>query len=168
MREAILGLTSPVTPERGLVGALEEYGARYAAAAKIAVAVESSPEATAVDLSAETEAQVFRIVQEALTNVRKHANAARVEIEVACRGAELEVRVTDDGRGMRAAGRRGERARRPGRSSGWRPCASGPRPSAGRWRSVPVDWRRHAGDRCGSRWRPRSPGRRRRGRGGPA
>ncbi len=100
VREAILGLTNPVTPERGLVGALEEYGARYATAAKIAVSVEATPEAAAVDLSAETEAQVFRVVQEALTNVRKHASAARVRVEVACHGPDLEVSVTDDGRGF--------------------------------------------------------------------
>ena len=103
VREAILGLTSPVTPERGLVGALEEYATRYATAAKIAVSVEASPEASAVDLSAETEAQVFRVVQEALTNVRKHASAARVRIEVACQGSELVVSVTDDGRGFAAS-----------------------------------------------------------------
>jgi signal transduction histidine kinase len=103
VREAILGLTSPVTPERGLVGALEEYATRYATAAKIAVSVEASPEASAVDLSAETEAQVFRVVQEALTNVRKHASAARVRIEVACQGSELAVSVTDDGRGFAAS-----------------------------------------------------------------
>ncbi len=102
VREAILGLTSPVTPERGLVGALEEYAARYATAAKIAVSVEASPEASAVDLSAEAEAQVFRVVQEALTNVRKHASAARVRIEVACEGPELAVSVIDDGRGFAA------------------------------------------------------------------
>ncbi len=102
VREAILGLTSPITPERGLVGALEEYAARYATAAKIAVAVEATPEAARVDLSPEVEAQLFRIVQEALTNVRKHANAGRVRIEVACHGGELQVDVTDDGRGVPA------------------------------------------------------------------
>lgn len=103
VREAILGLSSPITPERGLVGALEEYAARYTTAAKIAVAVDASPDASRIDLSAEVEAQVFRIVQEALTNVRKHASAARVHIEVACESGELEVRVTDDGRGLPAA-----------------------------------------------------------------
>jgi signal transduction histidine kinase len=102
VREAILGLTSPITPERGLVGALEEYAARYAAAAKLAVSVEASPEAARAELSAAAEAQVFRIVQEALTNVRKHAAAGRVQIEVACRGGELRVEVTDDGRGVPA------------------------------------------------------------------
>ncbi len=103
VREAILGLTSPVTPGRGLVGALEEYASRFAASSKLAVAVNASPEATASHLAPETEAQVFRIVQEALTNVRKHAAARSVEIGVACRGGALEVRVTDDGRGVPAA-----------------------------------------------------------------
>jgi len=100
VREAILGLASPVTPDRGLVGALEEYAARFAASAKIAVAVDATPEAAATELSAETEAQVFRIVQEALTNVRKHASASRVTVAVRRHDATLEVTIADDGRGL--------------------------------------------------------------------
>jgi signal transduction histidine kinase len=46
-----------------------------------------------VDLSA------YRIVQEALTNVLKHANARHVEVLVCYRPGELEVEVTDDGQG---------------------------------------------------------------------
>jgi len=114
VREAILGLSSPVSPDRGLVGALEEYATRFAASSKIAVSVAASPEATTVPLSAETEAQAFRIVQEALTNVRKHAAAARVRIEVACRGPELEIAVIDDGRGIAVDGQVASAAGREG------------------------------------------------------
>ena len=100
VREAILGLTSPISPERGLVGAVEEYADRFAASSKIAVSVSASPGAAAMALSPEIEAQVFRIVQEALTNVRKHAEAARVEIGLESDGTRLEVTVADDGRGI--------------------------------------------------------------------
>ena len=100
VREAILGLTTPVAAEQGLVAALEQYGTRFADAAKIAVAVAASPDARHADLSAETEAQAFRIVQEALTNVRKHAHASRVEIRVEASNHDLVVEVRDDGRGM--------------------------------------------------------------------
>lgn len=103
VREAILGLTSPVSPERGLVGALEEYAGRFAGSAGIAVAVHAEPEAAAISMTPETEAQVFRIVQEALTNVRKHAAARTVEISIAVQDAGLEVRVADDGRGIDAS-----------------------------------------------------------------
>ena len=48
----------------------------------------------------ETSAAAYRIAQEALVNVRKHAHARRVGVELAERPAGLYVRVTDDGRGF--------------------------------------------------------------------
>jgi signal transduction histidine kinase len=100
VREAILGLRSPITPELGLVGAIEDYARRFAEASKLAVSVDVSPEARAASLSAEAEAQVFRIVQESLTNVRKHASAGRVALRVGRVGDDLLVELTDDGRGF--------------------------------------------------------------------
>jgi len=51
-----------------------------------------------IDLSA------YRIAQEALTNVLKHASAAHVSLKVRCDGAAVEVTVEDDGRGPSADG----------------------------------------------------------------
>lgn len=45
---------------------------------------------------------VFRIVQEALTNVARHAEATHVEVRVDARGSDLVVEVADDGRGIDA------------------------------------------------------------------
>ncbi|MFI2641430.1 histidine kinase [Streptomyces sp. NPDC018610] len=42
---------------------------------------------------------VYRVVQEALTNVLKHAPGARAAVELAYRAGEIEVSVTDDGSG---------------------------------------------------------------------
>jgi signal transduction histidine kinase len=100
VREAILGLRSPINPELGLAGAIEQYAGRFAEASKLGVSVEVSPEARAVALPAETEAQVFRIVQESLSNVRKHARAGRVVVRLERAGDDLQVRLTDDGRGL--------------------------------------------------------------------
>jgi signal transduction histidine kinase len=47
----------------------------------------------------------FRIVQEALTNVRKHARASSVEVKVARAHGQLEVGVADDGSGPRGDSR---------------------------------------------------------------
>jgi signal transduction histidine kinase len=102
VREAILGLTSPIAPERGLVGAIEEYAARFSDAAKIATTVEASPAARDVRLSPEAQAQAFRIVQEALTNVRKHAAALSARISLDVRDAQLQVVIRDNGRGIGA------------------------------------------------------------------
>ena len=43
---------------------------------------------------------VFRIFQEALTNVTRHAEAHRVEVELSCAGDWLTVQVSDDGKGI--------------------------------------------------------------------
>lgn len=43
---------------------------------------------------------IFRICQEGLTNVVRHAHAGRVELEVKRNGQELEVRIVDDGVGI--------------------------------------------------------------------
>lgn len=59
---------------------------------------------TARPLPAATGATVFRIVQEALTNVVKHAGATTVSVRLGYGPDEVEVRVTDDGRGPRPGG----------------------------------------------------------------
>ncbi|MFA6954888.1 MAG: histidine kinase [Thermoanaerobaculia bacterium] len=53
-------------------------------------------------LDSESETTVYRIVQEALTNVARHSDATRVEIRVRVRELELVVDVRDDGRGLGA------------------------------------------------------------------
>ena len=111
VREAILGLRSPVPPGVGLVTSVEDYAARFADASKIAVRVEASTAARNVDLAPDVEAQVFRIVQEALTNARKHSGAGRAGVAFAVGGDHLEVIVSDDGRGIDAAAPPADRPR---------------------------------------------------------
>jgi signal transduction histidine kinase len=50
---------------------------------------------------------VYRLVQEALTNVVKHAGARKVDVALEWAPAQLRVSVTDDGRGGRSAGNGG-------------------------------------------------------------
>jgi len=100
VREAILGLRSPIRPELGLSGAIADYAERFAEAAKIGVSVDVTPAARAIHLAPAVEAEVFRIVQEGLTNVRKHAAATRVAIRVDGANDGLEIQLTDDGRGF--------------------------------------------------------------------
>ncbi|WP_245641920.1 PAS domain-containing sensor histidine kinase [Nonomuraea candida] len=53
---------------------------------------------------AETVVTVYRICQEALTNVRKHAGARRVTVELTSLDLGVHVRVRDDGAGLTSAG----------------------------------------------------------------
>lgn len=100
VREAILGLSSPIDPERGVVPAIRDYAARYAEAAKLVTQVVATPEAEATRLAPAAEAQALRVLQEALTNVRKHAGARRVVVEARRDGDDLVLEVRDDGQGF--------------------------------------------------------------------
>jgi signal transduction histidine kinase len=55
---------------------------------------------TAVRLAPDEQIEVFRIVQEGLANVRKHANATRAEVVIGLRDGERYVSVRDDGEGF--------------------------------------------------------------------
>jgi signal transduction histidine kinase len=53
-----------------------------------------------LQLPQQTATAIFRIVQEALTNVRRHAQATRVDITVAVAAGELVLEIRDNGRGI--------------------------------------------------------------------
>jgi two-component system, NarL family, sensor histidine kinase UhpB len=51
-------------------------------------------------LSAEVELVVYRVAQEALTNVLRHAQASRCVVELQGSDGTIELRISDDGRGI--------------------------------------------------------------------
>src|SRR6266545_250385 len=53
-------------------------------------------------LSQEIQAQLIRIIQEALSNVRKHARARQVRVGLSEREGEVTLEVSDDGQGFAA------------------------------------------------------------------
>ncbi len=58
-------------------------------------------------LADETETHLFRIVQEALTNVARHSGATRVNIELASNGDRVHLTVKDNGHGFQGNGASG-------------------------------------------------------------
>jgi len=58
------------------------------------------PELGGESLDPELETTIYRLIQEALTNVVRHARAQSVRVAVACDGAEVTVEVQDDGAGF--------------------------------------------------------------------
>jgi len=60
-------------------------------------------------LDPELESTIYRIVQEALTNVSRHAQASRAVVSVTERDGVIHASVTDDGQGLPDAGRLGPR-----------------------------------------------------------
>jgi signal transduction histidine kinase len=86
---------APFAPQPGL-GRLDELVEHVRdAALEVTVTVEGQPRAlpAALDLSA------YRVIQEALTNTLKHAQASRAEVRVSYRPDGLEVEVHDNGHG---------------------------------------------------------------------
>jgi two-component system sensor histidine kinase UhpB len=67
---------------------------------RVPVQVEVKIRGTARRLKAEIESVLFRIAQEALTNVAKHARASRVQVELDFGESLVSLSVTDDGMGF--------------------------------------------------------------------
>ncbi len=96
LRNLIFWLRPPGIDGNGLVAALGSYLGEVVAGWGLAYSLRHE-----VDREPPPEAAitVFRIVQEALTNVRRHANATSVELSVSSVPGGLLVRVVDDGVG---------------------------------------------------------------------
>jgi signal transduction histidine kinase len=117
MREAVVHIEREIENLRAIItelrpAALDELGLRTAIEALLdrhreqsGCVVESAltlpgPGAEEGGLGAETESTVYRLVQEALTNVAKHARADTVRVAVGESDGDLLVEVQDDGVGF--------------------------------------------------------------------
>lgn len=100
IREAILGLRVLTVPGAGLVDGLRTYAQRYSEMAGVPINIESNGDAASLRLPRSTEIQLMRIIQEALSNVRKHAHAEDVTIRFATANETLAIEVADDGAGF--------------------------------------------------------------------
>jgi signal transduction histidine kinase len=97
-RALVAALTPPELSSTSLPEALrrivERAGFTPGPAAELVVS------GTPRGLPAEREVAMLRVTQEALTNVRRHAAATRVEVDLAYRPECVSLRVCDDGRGF--------------------------------------------------------------------
>jgi two-component system sensor histidine kinase UhpB len=82
----------------GLVNALIALCNRVSRQGDIAIRRELSPDLP--ELSRETELVVYRVAQEALTNVLRHSSATRVTVSLAAPDGHVTLRVRDNGRGL--------------------------------------------------------------------
>ena len=99
VRRFARGLRPPALDELGLVPAIESHLRSLREISEMELTLSADP---SVDegLSAEAGLAVYRIVQEALSNVLRHSGATRADIRMEREGARLVVRVEDDGRGF--------------------------------------------------------------------
>lgn len=99
VREAILGLRSSVRANMGLEATLREYLERYENEWGIGCDVQIEG-AGGFHCEPRAEVQFLRIIQEALTNVRKHSGATRVVFSLACDGHRVAATISDNGHGF--------------------------------------------------------------------
>lgn len=98
LRTLITDLRPAVLDELGLVPAIETLAARVGVVEGLEI--EHDLDLDGARLAPEIESTLYRLVQEALTNVGKHARAERVWITLQQSGGNVEVEVRDDGLGF--------------------------------------------------------------------
>lgn len=99
IRESIMGLGATVT-EHGLLPTVMQYLAKYEQNYGIHTRLDGSETFANRAFEPLVEVQLLRILQEALTNVRKHANARSVRIGFVLDDGWARVIIHDDGRGF--------------------------------------------------------------------
>lgn len=99
LRRLVYDLRPPALDELGLVGALRQQAARFALSPDAPEVVVEAPAGLGA-LPAAAEVAAYRIAQEALENVRKHARAQSATVVVAHDDGHLELVVLDDGVGL--------------------------------------------------------------------
>ncbi len=102
IREFILGATVRETLEQGFFATLEHYLQRFEHIYGITVALEVAPDLNDQVFAPATDVQLLRIIQEALTNSRKHANAQSVRVTFTNNTEHVRVVVADNGCGFEA------------------------------------------------------------------
>jgi signal transduction histidine kinase len=103
LRSIITELRPAALDELGLKPALEALLERHRQIDDLVIGEELALPDTGGGLDKEIQATVYRVVQEALTNIAKHAGASAVRVEVRLDGARIYIDVTDDGRGFEPA-----------------------------------------------------------------
>jgi two-component system, NarL family, sensor histidine kinase UhpB len=113
VRRVLRRLRPEVLDELGLVSALSELATGFSASTGLRIDRRLAHDPPR--MASETELAVYRIAQEALTNVARHADAAAATLTLDVEGSTVTLRVVDDGRGIggdvEAGGIRGMRER---------------------------------------------------------
>lgn len=98
MRQIILDLRPSILDELGLVAAVRWYGRTRLESIQVAVSVNPGAQRKRVEGAVET--AMFRIAQEAINNVAKHAEAKEVKVRFEFADDRISLLVEDDGKGF--------------------------------------------------------------------
>ncbi|MEL4358830.1 MULTISPECIES: sensor histidine kinase [unclassified Luteococcus] len=100
VREAILGLREAGRADRGFIEGIERFLSSWSRSSGIPAELSLELADDAPTIPSSHELQLSRVVQEALTNVRKHSGASHARVLLRADGGHTRVEVRDDGRGF--------------------------------------------------------------------
>ncbi len=98
VRELLVDFRGKFKEGEGLMEAADRYVQDFGRRTSIRASLSHACDVTALPPAAQM--QLFRIIQEALSNVRKHASANEVAVDFVTTPTMLEIRVRDNGRGF--------------------------------------------------------------------
>jgi len=101
IRDVMANLRPPVLEDYGILATLQWYGHRFNSRTGIAITVEG--EEPDPRMSADIEITLFRIYQEALTNISKHAKASNVTVNFYKKDGGHRLIIIDNGSGFDTA-----------------------------------------------------------------
>ncbi len=99
IRDLAYDLRPPSLDQLGLVRTLAQYCTEFTESNRISVDFYSAG-LDKLDLDFDTEINLYRLIQEALNNVRKHSGATLVTIRLVASFPEIILRIEDDGNGF--------------------------------------------------------------------
>ena len=100
MRALIFELRPGALEEEGLMEALRKHAAGIEGRQELVVDIKDNGDRQLPRLKPAAEKALYRIAQEALHNVVKHARATRVDLSIGCKGDFVTMQVTDNGIGF--------------------------------------------------------------------
>lgn len=100
VREAIIGLRMSRKINEGLIPAVTAYIDQFTQFCGLPVEFQSGVTTDEFHLDPEVQVHILRIIQESLSNIRKHANATHASVALGFQDGTVNVVVKDDGHGF--------------------------------------------------------------------
>ncbi len=100
VREYLLGARTGLPADLSFFPALREYTRRFCQHYSLQIELSVPPQLESRGLDPAVEMQLLRIIQEALSNVRKHACATNAQVTFTQSGTIVRVTIADDGQGF--------------------------------------------------------------------
>ena len=100
LRHMCAELRPPLLDTLGLGAALRAYTKEWSSQTNVKTRLVLSPDAALRDLPDEVSVNLYRVAQEALINIGKHAGARQVEISLSWEEGQLVMTIRDDGHGF--------------------------------------------------------------------